>query len=127
METTVARDLTRGIVSLLLLAALAMIGSGCALSIGGWDWNGSKVQIADSDDLEYSASGIQLISCRSHNGGIKVAAAADDQIRVAVEIRARGTDDEDAQECLEAVDVFGDRVDGELRLGWRWRRAPHRR
>lgn len=105
-----------------LVLGLSTLAAGCELSA-------PLVWVESSESFELPADSIRQFAAHTHNGSIRVGAAAADQatIAVRVKIRAGAPDQDSAEACLANVEIItptsGD--DGEVQeLRWRWRERP---
>ena len=98
-----------------LVAVSCILCGGCSFSFG------PRVWVEDTTAFKVPSSSVEQVACRTHNGSIRVVGAATEVIDVMVSMRARGEDEMDAEACLDAIEVYRERNDGTLTLGWRWR------
>lgn len=111
------------------LAAIlpALASNGCIIIGIGWDgpsfWTESR-----TERLELDTANLSALEVRTRNGSIAFdAASAGDGAYVDVTKKARGFTPEDAENALDAIDVYVEPAGaGTQRVGWRWRglKAP---
>lgn len=112
---------------------LLLLG-GCVFTIGesGFGWNswswGPKTWVKETRTLELDPSGLGTLACKTHNGSVRVTGgpAAEGGVKVTAQIKAGGSNTEDAERCLEAIELTSVRDGDKHRLGWRFREKKHR-
>ena len=100
-----------------MFCALPFLSACCSMS--------PKVWVEDEQVLSVDGEGVATLACATHNGAIRAEAAETSTYEVTVARRAGGQTEEDAQACLDAIEVTQIKSGDRLSLGWRW--APHRK
>ncbi len=110
-----------GTVLVVMLSASALL-TGCS-------WSGFKVWVEDTQQLTIPAAGLEGIDVATHNGAVTVTGQANrDTIEVTVQRKAGGLTLEDAEACLEAIEIVSEAIgtDGKThKLTWRWLDPRH--
>lgn len=90
-----------GFLGLAACLALAATSAGCDLGI-------PKVYVEETQIIELSAMDIETLSALTHNGHVKVEAAADggETIIAEVTIRAGGRTEEEAEQALRSIEIL---------------------
>ncbi|UCG32249.1 MAG: DUF4097 family beta strand repeat protein [Phycisphaerales bacterium] len=97
-----------------IAALLCGLTLGCAVQY-------PVVWIEATQDMTLPASDLEGLRVETHNGRIALEGREEtDQIQVTVTKRAGGLTLPDAEECMDAVEVFARREGPTQRLGWRW-------
>ena len=110
---------TMPLVAMLLVLGIVTSAAGCAEFA-------PRVWIEYSEAVELTAADLAAVEAKTENGTIKVLAAEDgaDTIKVRVRVRAGGISQEDAQACLDAIQVYmpvADRDGGGVQeVFWKW-------
>ncbi len=109
------------------LATLVLSNAGCiVIANGGWCLGCSKTvwTETETEQLALHPTGLRALEVRTHNGSINFQAQPADSAEafVTVSKKAGGRTPAEAQEALEALEVFVEPDgDGTQRIGWRWR------
>jgi DUF4097 and DUF4098 domain-containing protein YvlB len=97
-----------------IAALLCGLTLGCAVQY-------PAVWIEATQDMTLPASDLESLRIDTHNGRINLEGQeGTDQIQVTVTKRAGGLTLSDAQQCMDAVEVFAQREGSTQCLGWRW-------
>ncbi len=97
---------------------LALILSAGCVSFS-FDW-GPKGSTERSERFEFSAEGVQNLFCKSHNGRIQVQSAPRSSVVIEALIKASGSDLEDAEACLAAVELDVRKRGSTIHVTWKW-------
>ena len=105
----------------------ALAGNGCIVI--GVGWNGPSIWTESrTERLELDTANLSAIEVRTHNGSIAFSAVpVAEGAYVDVTKKGRGLTPEDAENALDAIDVYVESAGaGVQRVGWRWRgvKAP---
>lgn len=112
-------------------AVLSLASTGCiVVGVGGWSsWRGSTVWTeASTERIGFDAAGLGAVEVRTHNGSITFDGqpAGAGEAYVTVTKKAGGLTQDDAEEALEAIEVYVQRVGLDTqRIGWKWKGTKH--
>jgi DUF4097 and DUF4098 domain-containing protein YvlB len=111
-----------------LTASVALIvGSGCIVVGAGWNWShcGPVVWTEKvTERVPIDPAGLKAVEARTHNGEISFSGQPADSTEafVVVTKKAGGLTLSDAEEALEAINVYVRRTASHtVRIGWKWR------
>ncbi len=109
----------------LLMLWAPSLGSGCIVVNG---WVTEKVWTETTERYELPVKGVTGVECRTHNGrvSVKAEAAPEAPVLVTAHVKAGGSDLDDATQCLEAVQLTVEKVNGRITAHWRWREEKRR-
>lgn len=110
-----------------LLGAVSLMASGCIVVGVGWSgpisWTASA-----TEERPIDTAGLSALEVRTRNGSVTLAGqpAGTADASVTITKKAGGLTPADAEEALDAIEVFVERVGaGTQRMGWRWRGLKH--
>jgi hypothetical protein len=119
--------MVRRVLSCLTASALAVAVSGCIVVGPGWGWSGGwPTHWTEEVTQEFALDplGLQAIDAKTHNGAISFTGGTEGstQARVLATKKGGGRTPGDAEDALEAIDVYVKRsATGTVRIGWKWR------
>ena len=118
------RTRRRGAFSTVLTWAL---GAGVAVVlVNGCDGRAGNHEVESDETRTLPTVGTRKVSVKTDNGFVRVRAAAEgvDSIKVHALIRARGEDEADARDCLDAIEIacpVSGADEATQEIGWAWR------
>jgi hypothetical protein len=98
--------------------------TGCVVVIGdgGWGCGGPRVHTTASEELALDTAGVTALEVRTHNGTIDFQGQDAGPGSVTITKKAGGRTAEDAQEAMDAIEVFVEPAGaGITRMGWKWK------
>ncbi len=100
------------------ILALSLLPA-CSIHFG--DWGEPSVWVEETESFTVSASGLQGLSCKTHNGRIESQGESGlEEVRVTVRMKAGGDDEDEAAEAMDSIRIIKDQENGQLSLGWEW-------
>ncbi len=114
-------NMRRTVCSTLLL--LVCVGSsGCVIVSGGWGGCRSTVWVEAEQNVTVGIDGLQTLDVQTHNGRVTYAGANNStQVTAQVHLKGGARSMEEAQNALDAIEVFVEPgKQGRQLLGWRW-------
>ncbi len=109
---------------LLAWGALLPFIPGCVVVVGDGSWGcgGPRVHTTQSEDRPLDTIGLTALEISTHNGTIDFQGQDGGQGSVAITKKAGGATEADAQEAMDAIEVFVESAgSGTTRIGWKWR------
>lgn len=111
---------------LLVVGLLPLSETGCIVTgSGGWPWSGPSVWTEPvTEQLRIDAANLKALEVRTHNGSISFEPQppGTTDAYVTVTRKAGGRTQADAQEALEAIQVYVTPAGGDSqRVGWKWK------
>lgn len=99
--------------------------SGCMIvgvDGGCWSWGGPSVWTEAVEERPIDTTGLTALEVRTHNGSIDFQSQpAGGSATVAITKKAGGTNQDDAEEALAAINVFVEPAgNGKTRISWKW-------
>lgn len=121
--------MTRSRVICLLGSILPLTGTGCIVNLGVSGCSGPTVwTTSTTEKLPIETANLKALEVRTHNGSITFDGqpVGTTEAFVNVTKKAGGLTQADAEEALDAIDVYVEPAgSGAQRIGWKWKGARH--
>ena len=84
----------------------------------------SRVWITAEEEFTLPTTGLARLTATTHNGSLRFdGTGAQGEVHVRVRKKAGGSTDEDARECLAAIELVREVESDTQKLGWKWKRS----
>jgi hypothetical protein len=108
---------------------LSLASSGCIVVIAdvdGWEEH-SRAKVTNTEERTFETTGVGGLDVETHNGSVTFNGQSGEGAgQVTITKIARGSDQEEAQAAMDAIEVYVEPKGDAVQLGWRWKNHKKR-